>query len=336
MKKISFILALLFSFSFATYAEPTQNTSQWKSAITTPSGKIQKIKFFNHDKKIFLCMSDPNSAEHGRLYYSTDASTWIPDAYLPTDPIDVLSDAKNKNLYLISASSGTPQLYKWIEDSSSVEGGAWQKYQLDNVSSATADSNGVIYAYTFNPANKDHQIYRFDPNTTQWEAIGFDAFDKGLTTSVSLALDSHGTLYAGDERSLYIYPHDTKTWHQVPYMDVLKRDGIAIDSHDNIYITYLDLVAKSTDHGQTFTVMNTGYPQDALLNSITVDHEGNVYAGTLDYGVLKLAAGTTRWEAMNEGLPKYPNPIHFSVNNSGSLYTILWSDDLTIYKWMHN
>ena len=160
---------------------------------------------------------------------------------------------------------------------------------------------------------------------------GVDAVAKNDSTSfygtiVALAESPlvEGLLYVGTDDGLVQISEDGgENWREVDsfaFLEVPERGDIAdieasrhdpdtvyvaVDAHkDGDFKPYL---VRSTDRGQTWTLISGGLPEKGTVYSIALDHEepALLFAGT-EFGVFTSLDGGMSWSKLNGGMPPIP------------------------------
>jgi len=116
---------------------------------------------------------------------------------------------------------------------------------------------------------------------------------------LTLAVDRHGTLYAGQSGGVLKYSPSQGAWTVVNSgMAGLRITALAFDGSGNIYAgSDTSKVFRSTNGGATWSLVSDGLGgQNATpVTAIVVDPAGNVYAATYTVGVFKSSDGGGSW-----------------------------------------
>ena len=131
-----------------------------------------------------------------------------------------------------------------------------------------------------------------------------------------LEINSNGVIFAGTDVGLFRSSDNGNNWTQITDFQV--RD-VTFDKNGFVYVS-TDKVYRSTNNGDNWTEISTGLP-DAYINSLAVDADGYVFAGTLNNGVYRSSESTTSIEDDNLNSPatfaleqNYPNPFNPSTS----------------------
>lgn len=152
-------------------------------------------------------------------------------------------------------------------------------------------------------------VYRSTDDGANWSLIGFQ--NNWLKV---LEINSNGSIFAGTDVGLFRSSDNGNNWTQITNFQV--RD-VTFDQNGFIYVSS-DKVYRSTNNGDDWTEISTGLP-DAYINSLAVDADGYVFAGTLNNGVYRSNQSTISVEknnfvADNFSLEQnYPNPFNPST-----------------------
>jgi hypothetical protein len=180
-------------------------------------------------------------------------------------------------------------------------------------------------------------VYRSTDNGATWSLIGFQ--NNWLKV---LEINSNGVIFAGTEVGLFRSLDKGSNWTQITDFQV--RD-VTFDKNGFVYVS-TDKVYRSTNNGDNWTEISTGLP-DAYINSLTVNTDGYIFAGTLNHGVYRSSESTTSIENDNINSPatfaleqNYPNPfnpstsIQYRVSNNSQVsikvYDVLGNEVATL------
>ncbi len=156
----------------------------------------------------------------------------------------------------------------------------------------TSDNSGNLLIGTIGG-----KIYRKNGST-------FERINSTMTVGYvwSLAVDASGTIYAGTEQGLFKTTNGGTTWSLTSLTGKDVR-AIKIDQSGNLYAgTWGFGVLKSSDHGASFTTLNTGVLNTAI-HALAIDASGNIYAGSFGGGIIKSTNGGANWTDLNAGFP---------------------------------
>ena len=90
----------------------------------------------------------------------------------------------------------------------------------------------------------------------------------------------------------------------------------------------MEILVKSTDGGQSWTVSNSGLP-DAIIRVLRIDpsNPATIYAGTALASVFKSTNGGRSWTAANSGItPAFIEDLAVDPANSATLYSAIWCE----------
>ncbi|MCX7874526.1 MAG: choice-of-anchor A family protein [Melioribacteraceae bacterium] len=176
-------------------------------------------------------------------------------------------------------------------NSSQATGSVWKEVgsfaQGESVYSMTYDNNST-YAGTFGG-----KVYESKDNGLNWSTI-----TKGLNVAWIWSLTTlDKTLFAATEKGVYQY--DGSNW---TITNLKETDVRAIASNGNkLYAgTWGKGVYVSEDKGKTWTELNENLSNKAV-QTIAVNKNGDLFAGTAGGGVFKIFNGENRWYQYNVG-----------------------------------
>jgi hypothetical protein len=154
-------------------------------------------------------------------------------------------------------------------------------------------------------------VYRSTDNGATWSLIGFQN-----NWMKVLEINSNGIIFAGTDVGLFRSSDKGNSWTQITTFQV--RD-VTFDKNGFVYVSS-DKVYRSTNNGDNWIEISTGLP-DTHINSLAVDADGYVFAGTLNYGVYQSTQSTTSVEDDNLNSlitfaleQNYPNPFNPSTS----------------------
>lgn len=319
MKKLSIValgmIAITF-FSFNSFA------NSWQFAMKYPdTGASVKKLFIDPDKGIYLLSAGQlhNSKDKGKNWKVDNRFVWANS---------IFTDNTNALFANAIGSSEKLELVKLVNKGTAKSN--WERLRFEAFIDALAvDQRNTIYAHIIeNPTTSfnENEIYRSDDLGAHWQPTGF----KNISNSekwhgVSLALDSHQTLYAGNLKGLFKFSKNTNSWQPIKTdnFNVVSTDGgIAVDKKDNIYVaTHEGRLYKFTEGGNSVTLIADLQASNCITGMVT-DKNGNLYLSTSHHGMYKLAFEDTKLKQINGGLPSLFTE-KLAMDKSGNLFVTL-------------
>ncbi|MEW5795172.1 MAG: T9SS type A sorting domain-containing protein [Candidatus Zixiibacteriota bacterium] len=256
----------------------------------------------NGGDDIFACSG--NNVFSRRI---SGSNTW--EKLLPFPPsIAIMSLAiNNSNSIFAGAASG--QIYR-----SDNSGDTWTATGFDSDNSGVyalaVNDDGAIFAGT-----QTGGVFRSVDGGSNWLPANI-GFPNTLVSSIAVGGDGavFAAVYSG---GLYRSPDNGDTWSLV---DTNITGSIVFDAdHSTIYGRGDDGVYHSTDSGRSWTLIG-----DELINkdvqAISVDGNGDVFAGTRGHGVFRLDRSALFDSLVVIPLSPDPNPEISTVMQGGTLY----------------
>lgn len=158
--------------------------------------------------------------------------------------------------------------------------------------------------------------FRSKDNGENWEMLT----DYG---AVALSVNKKGYVYAGRWDGLYRSKDNGENWELlnnglpeliIPCIEYDKSGGIYVGTG---YYENGDGVYYSNNDGDSWIHLGLA---DTIVQSVMVTDENEIYAGTLDDGVLVSSDFGQHWQKINEGLLN-KNVFRLKRNSSGCFYT---------------
>ena len=178
---------------------------------------------------------------------------------------------------------------------SSDNGESWLKTDYDHslIQSITVDNTGKIYAGT-----NGEGVYSSNDNGMNWIPV-----NNGLmnTNVFSLTVSPSGGILCGtDGGGVYKLINDT-TWQYLGLANV-QILSLLVKPNGFIYAgTSGYSVFRSTTGGNDWSILINGIGDERFINALTIDSNGNIYAGT-DLGIYKSTNDGDMWIQSNTGL----------------------------------
>ncbi|MCW5970557.1 MAG: hypothetical protein KIT57_18815 [Blastocatellales bacterium] len=177
----------------------------------------------------------------------------------------------------------------------------------DNGETWTAAKNGLTSTFilalvangpTLFAADNGNGIYRSDDGAATWRR-----FDAGLTRRTITTIAAQGnTVFAGGFGGLVRASPNIQSWSERNTGLPGRFINAVAASSDSLYAGALgNGVARSTDHGASWSAVNNGLPPNANVQSV-VSSGGNLFAGLFGDGVYRSTDQGASWSAFNTGL----------------------------------
>jgi choice-of-anchor A domain-containing protein/uncharacterized repeat protein (TIGR01451 family) len=203
---------------------------------------------------------------------------------LSNDPVTTNNSASK--LVTVNKSNQTPNTGN-TGGGTTVGGGTWQQVGSfaanEIVYSLVFDANGNQFAGTMGG-----KIYKSTDSGKNWLQINKD-MNVGWVWSLCF---SNNILFAATEKG--VYKLGSSTWSLTNLKDV---DVHAIASTGNVLYagTWGSGVFMSNDNGSSWTELGVGMEVFKVVQGLTVNKNGDVFAGTVGGGIFKLFKGESKW-----------------------------------------
>lgn len=322
MKKSTFASVILISLINA-FSPSTSFADSWKLAMNYPdTGATVKKFFFNSDKNVYLLSSGQlfKSANQGKNWKTEQHFLWSNSIF--TD---------NSNNLFANAKDATEKLELVKLSPTPSSKPMWQHLGFEAFIDALAitNDNKVMYAHIIeNPTSATHEneIYRSEDSGQHWQPTGFNlTSNSDRWYGVSLALDSHNNLYAGNWNGLYKFSADSKSWQRLKTynFNVLSLEGgIVVDKLDNIYVATHEGKIYKFINGSSSSSLIADLQKDNAIKGMIIDQQNNLYISTANDGIYKLAYGENALKHINNGLPSLLTD-KFALDTKGNLYVTI-------------
>jgi len=268
--------------------------------------------------------------DKGIIFKSADGgATWVAAAKSLGFSVNALAVDANGMLYAGVYNDTEPVILRlglafdysyWPGDGlfKSADGGnTWQAYgNTSTVSALTIDANGTLYISGY---DKFHSRFCApDPDAD------FSSFLREKGQCSTLFFGRGGVVYAGmDYGRIFKRSVLSKDWVHIRSSLGLQHGldfNLAVDGAGTLYVVDVDGVSilKSTNFGRDWIAVESRVPGRSV-NSLTVDADGVLYAGTSD-GVFKSSNGGNTWETL-AGLENFFITKLF-VDGHGTVYAL--------------
>lgn len=242
----------------------------------------------------------------GEFWKSLDGGVnWVQLGSLPESVWSLAFDS-NGNLFAATANG----LYKSTDD-----GTTWIFAGLVSVSSVMI-MNGNIFAGSIG-----NGIYRATNGGNNWTLLNNGLTNLGV---VSMTYNSSGYLYAASSGGstgytpLFLSTNNGDDWTRIDQdFEYDNNPVVLVNSIDEVYVGLSSLVMKTTDNGQTWDSVGTGFSNGDIFD-LNIDMNGYLIAGVFGSGVWRSVNSTTSVESLD--LPEqftlfqnYPNPFNPST-----------------------
>ena len=184
------------------------------------------------------------------------------------------------------------------------------------------DHDGVMYAaiYDFFGGPGPNNGIWTSADGVNWELKSTDLNNQNVR---EIILTGDGTLITGTDfpkGNIFRSTDGGASWVQItsPVTNPNSlRGGVALSSGE-IYLATTSGMLRSTDDGETFTVMNTGLPVDESIN-LVCEVNGQVYVCPSNYGVFVLK--DNQWKSVGLDLAPY-NVTSMTLSGSAVLAAV--------------
>lgn len=225
------------------------------------------------------------------LYKSTDYGNSWNEIVTQFDPFEIYALYITKEGDILVGTNHQGRIYLSTDN-----GQTWENnnsgYNTGECWAFGESIDGVLFA-----GSGEGEVYRSTDNGDSWE------FSDNLG-ALAFATDSNNTIYCGTFLGLYKSTDKGVTWMPNDFLINVELSSILIDTNNNIYCgtgyySGSSGVHHSTDGGGNWTYL--GLAGEAVL-SLTLDSEGNLYAGTKYNGLFKTTDMGQRWDQYQKGI----------------------------------
>jgi len=264
--------------------------------------------------------STPNgflfSAEGGKIFRSADfGGSW--------SQIALISTSLYFNINTIFA-SGNNRLFTGsdIGIHKSVNGGfAWEEansgIRISNVKSVVSKGN-IIFT------GSDNFISRSTNNGNTWTNLTNGLPEIG---AYKIKINTNGSIFAFINGSgVFRSDNNGDTWIELSSLTDSANIGlIDVNSNSDIFVASTENVYKSTNNGNSWTIINTGLPTDEpFITGISADKLNNLYVSVrwggfnTEYGLFKSTNNGASWSQINS----QSTMADFKYTSNGNMYSI--------------
>ncbi len=183
--------------------------------------------------------------------------------------------------------------------------------------SIVINSEDILFAGT-----EYGRIYRSNDNGDTWENIGSNI--GSLSGSVVLALNSSGELFAASN-GIYKSTDEGDSWVQLggSYFSFNK---VAINANGDIFAYIKDYGAmRSTDNGETWTLINTGLSDNSWYSQFFFHPNGNIYTN-IGRSIYYSIDNGDHWVKLNFNTENNSYLYAMVINSVGNIFICYTND----------
>jgi photosystem II stability/assembly factor-like uncharacterized protein len=266
----------------------TDDGNQWIRKFSgLPSNYVNDLLKDETNNSIFAATS------YGMARSSDEGETWSLLTNGITSSASYYSVAKNSINGMIFAASRGNGMYR-SEDN----GDTWIEINNGLIYDASTylheiafDTNGIIYVATYN-YNNPVGIHKSQNNGDNWTQITVNDGQNDLNTTC-IAINDKNVIFTGTSGDgIFRSSNGGNTWENVstglnPYIN-----KIIFNSLGHIFAGTNNGIYRSLDNGESWHLFNAGIA-DSYINTLQVDNQDYIYAGTRSTGVYKTTKKTT-------------------------------------------
>ncbi len=195
------------------------------------------------------------------------------------------------------------------------------------------DKNDNLYVAN-NAAISNGVVYKYTKATEVWTNI---TYGYRFESAVGIAVDSNLNVFVTDAMANKVLKlaNGSSTWTMIGDnsftndASLNKPTGIAVDSKDNLYVTYagsygpgVRYLKSGTSKWDVIPSKPTGHFLDGEPGNIAIDKKDNIYVLKGSSNELNvLYHGTTRWTYINKSVTdKFKNPMALATDSKGNIY----------------
>ena len=253
---------------------------------------------------------------NGILRTTNNGARWIVDTVHTIR--DVRSLVINKNNNFIFAGTYGQGVYRSTDN-----GESWT--QINN--GFTTNSSEYICTMAISPNNDVfaatfYEVYRSTDNGDSWSLA-----TNGITKNDlrAMSINSTGDIFvASSQYTGKIFRSTNNGQYWINKSEGLTSNfiyALAVNSEDHIFAGTDKGIFQSTDNGENWVQKSNGINLFHTISSLTINSNGNIFAGTFAWGIYRSTNNANNWELINEGFNYKETYISsLAINSNGFIY----------------
>jgi len=264
-----------------------------RGSVLAPFAHVQFNSGVQEGQMICKSLSGPGQFNYNMFVGNIPSQSDLTNIASLTYVIETDTDATNNNSSVTVHINGE----ETTGDGSAAgdDGSYWQQVNSfltgEIVYSLVNDNNGNVLAGTWGG-----KIYR-SADGENWQRINNNMYTGFIWT---IAVNEAGYIYAGTEQGIFMSIDNGATFVLSGLQGKDVR-SIAIDSHGNLYAgAWSHGIFKSEDNGATWSEVNNGLT-NLSINSLVVNSKDEIFAAAFGAGIFKSSDLGTNWFKLTVG-----------------------------------